>query len=447
MTTASPDTTRLVDVTTPPETSARVARDDAKNARPRFRPPTKRPVGKLVLLVLVLVIAGGVVWTRMRPKPVTTTEVVRGTAIDAVYATATVEALERVTVKAKVTGSILELKAREGDRVKKGDLLAIIDSPTLKYELAKGKADQWAASQQAGSASPQLAMVHAQAKATASDLKEAREERDRLEKLVASGAATAADLDKASNRVATLEAMLASQEAQAKSSKIDLQAKASGSNAAVSELAAKLADAEVRAPIDGVVLARNVEPGELVPVNGVLFKIGDVTRLVLECSVDEADIGRISVGKKAAVSLYAFPKRAFHGEVFDIFPEADRNKKSFLVKVRLTDVPPELRSGMSAEVNIIVDEHAGALLAPAEAIDADNQVWVVSGDRVERRKLTIGVRDMLRVEVLNGLAEGDRVVTAGVDGLTPNAKVKATFEPPNKNSVMPKTSAGGGGSL
>ncbi len=423
------------------------ATDDAKAPRPRFRPPKKRPIGRIVLVLLVLAIAGGVTWMRLRPKPVTTTDVVRGTAIDAVYATATVEALDRVTVKTKVAGSILELKVREGDRVKKGDLLAVIDSPALKYQLEKGKADQWAASQQAGASSPQLAVLLAQQKGTASDLALAKEERDRTKKLVDSGAATNTDLDKANNKVTLLEATLASQEAQAKSLKIDLQAKASGSNAAVNELAAKLADAEVRSPIDGVVLGRSVELGELVPLNGVLFKIGDVTKLVLECSVDEADIGRISVGKKAAVSLYAFPKQAFHGEVFEIFPDADRNKKSFLVKVRLTDAPAELRSGMSAEVNVIVAEHSGALLAPAEAIDADDQVWVVHGDRVERRKLTIGVRDMLRVEVLSGLAEGDQVVTAGVDALTPNAKIKATYEAPNKNSVMPKSSTGGGGSL
>ncbi|MFO0675853.1 MAG: efflux RND transporter periplasmic adaptor subunit [Polyangiaceae bacterium] len=102
----------------------------------------------------------------------------------------------------------------------------------------------------------------------------------------------------------------------------------SGSNAAVSELAAKLSDTEVRAPMDGVVLARLVEPGELVPANGALFRLGDVSNLVLECAVDEADVGRLAVGKKAAVSLYAFPKRVFHGAVFAIFPDADRAKKS-----------------------------------------------------------------------------------------------------------------------
>jgi multidrug efflux pump subunit AcrA (membrane-fusion protein) len=415
--------------------------------RPRFRPPKKRPIGRIALGLLVIAIIAAVVFVRMRPKPVTTTAVVRGIAVEAVYATGTVEAYDRVTIKARVAGAVAELKVREGDRVKKGDLLAVIDSPTLKYELAKGKIEQWAASQQASKASPLVASIEAQAKATEAELKGARDDRDRLKKLVSTGSATQADLDKAENRVAMLEAQLAAQQAQRRSLLIDLGAKASGSNAAVEELAARLAEAELRSPLDGVVLSRSVEPGEYVPLNGPLVRIGNVDALVLECAVDEADIGRIAIGRKAAVALYAFPKQAFHGEVFEIFPDADRTKKTFLVKVRLSDAPAGLRSGMSGEVNLVVEEHPGALLVAADAIDAAGMGWVVAGDRAEQRKITIGIRDMLRAEVLSGLVEGDRVVVTGADALKPGARVKATFVAPDVNAVLPKSSGPSGGSL
>ena len=415
--------------------------------RPRFR-PTKRPrLVRIALLILLVFAVGFGVWLKMRPKSVTTTAAVRGVAIDAVYAIATVEALDRVTVRTKVAGSILDLKVREGDVVKKGDILAVIDNPSLKFQLDRGKAEQWAASQQASPSSPQMAVLVAQAKMTEASLNNAREEHRRLAQLTASGAATPSDLDRAANNVGVLEAQLASQRAQAKALRIDLSAKSSGSNAALSELAARLSDAEVRAPIDGVVLTRLVEPGEVVPLNGMLFKIGDVRNLFLECSVDEADIGRIAVGKRAAVSLYAFPKRVFHGEVFEILPEADRTKKSFLVKVRLSDPPPQLRSGMSAEVNIIVDEHANALLAPGEAIDVNNAVWVLGGDRVEKRTVEIGVRDMLRVEILSGLSDGDQIVVSGINGLQQGTKVKATFQEAQGNALGPKALSEGGHSL
>lgn len=426
---------------------SRSGAEEKAGARPRFRPTRRRKIGRFAAAVAVLLVLSGVGWSRLRPKPVTTTAVVRGSAIDAVYATATVEALDRVTVKAKVAGSVLDLKVREGDVVKKGDLLATIDSPTLKYQLDRGRADQWAASQQASTSSPQIAVVEAQARMTEASLKNAREELERVQKLVASGATAQAELDRATNNVALLEAQLASQRAQARALRIDLSAKSSGTNAAVSELAAKLADAEVRAPIDGVVLSRLVDPGELVPTNGALFRIGDVRKLVLECSVDEADIGRLAVGKKAAVSLYAFPKQVFRGSVFEILPDADRAKKSFLVKVRLDQPPPQLRSGMSAEVNIVVDEHANVLLAPAEAIDATGSVWLLKGDRVEKRTLEIGVRDMLRVEVLSGLSDGDEVVVGGIDALQPGARVKATAKPASSAAILPKSSGPSGGSL
>lgn len=407
-------------------------------SRPRFQPTKRGNLGRIALVLVLVLVVAAVVWSRLRPRAVTVTPVIRGSAIDAVYAIATVEAADRVTVKAKISGSIFELKVREGHQVKKGDLLATIDSPALKYQLERGKADQWAASQQAGASSPQVAALEAQAQMTEASLKNARDELGRLERLVASGAAPTSDLDRARSNVTVLEAQLSSQRAQAKSLRIDLTARSSGSAAAVSELAARLAEAEVRSPLDGVVLARFVEPGELVPPNGPIFKIGDVGSLVLECSVDEADIGRLTVGKKAAVSLYAFPKQVFHGEVFEILPDADRTKKSFLVKVKLADAPAELRSGMSAEVNVIVDEHADALLAPSEAIDVGNQVWIVRGDRVERRSVQIGVRDMLRTEILGGLAEGDEVVVAGMNELTAGARVKTTVQKASADAVAPK---------
>jgi HlyD family secretion protein len=418
----------------------------ARPARPRFRPAKQRNVLRLVVVVAFALIASVSALIHLKPKAVTSTAVVRGTAIDAVYATATVEALDRVTVKARVSGSILELKAREGDTVKRGDLLAVIDSPSLRFQLQRGKADQWAASQQASATSPQLAMIESQAKMTEASLKNAREDRDRLDRLVASGSVAEAERDRAKNNVTMLEAQLASQKAQTDALRIELTAKSSGSNAAVSELAARLADAEVRAPIDGVVLVRLVDPGELVPQSASLFKIGDVHKLVLECSVDEADIGRLVVGKKAAVSLYAFPKQVFHGDVFEILPDADRSKKSFLVKVRLEDAPPSLRIGMSAEVNIIVDERANALLAPAEAIDSSNSVWLLAGDRVEKRTVVTGIRDMLRVEILSGLSDGDHVILSGTEALAPGVTVKATFQAPDMSAVPAKASAGAGGS-
>ncbi|GAC1580155.1 MAG: efflux RND transporter periplasmic adaptor subunit [Polyangiales bacterium] len=411
--------------------------------RAPFRPTRKSPIGRIISLGGVTAIVAGVVVLRLRSTTVTTAKVMRGTAIEAVYATGTVEASDRVNVKAKTSGSIFELKVKEGARVRKGELLAVIDSPSLKFELARGKAESWAASQQAGANAPQIAVLEAQARATQSAMKTAREDQERLTQLVSSGAATQSDLDRASARVEGLEAELAGISAHQRALRIDLSARVTGSNAAVDSLSAHLRETEVRSPLDGVVLSRSVELGEVVTVNQQIFKVGDVSNLLLECAIDESDIGKVSLGKRAAVSLYAFPQSIHRGEVIEILPDADRGKKSFLVKVKLESPPTGLRSGMSAEVNVIIDERKGALLAPAEAIDSKGETWMVRNNRAEKRILTFGIRDMLRVEVLGGADEGDRLVIEGGAGLENGARVRATekainLSAPQSSAAKPK---------
>lgn len=406
----------LVPATTPPP-------------RPQFRrKPRSRVARAVVGLLLAAALASGAVLA-LEPKPVTATPVVRGTAVDAVYATGSVEAADRVVLKARATGTI-DLKVREGATVKRGDLLARVDSPALKYDLARGQAEAWAASQQASAGAPQLAALDAQARAIEADLHAARDERDRAKKLVSSGAVVQAELDRDDARVAALEAQLQGNEAERRSLRIELSARASGSSAAVDSLAARLADTELRAPMDGVVLSRSVEPGETVMVNQPLLQIGDVNTLELECAIDESDIGRVRVGEKAAVSIYAFRDAVFHGDVVEILPDADRLKKAFVTKIKLTDPPEGLRSGMTVEANVLIAERPGALLAPAEAFDAHGVVLVVQGGRLARRTPTLGVRDMARVEVTGGLAEGELVVVGGADGLSPGARVRPSVVPP-----------------
>ena len=398
-------------------------------ARPKFQPRERRSPARLAAGVLVVLVVCVVVAMKLRPARVTVTPVVRGTAIDAVYATGTIEPFDRVVVKARASGT-LDLKVREGARVRKGDLLAQIDSPVLASDLARGRAELWAASHQAGAKGPQTAALRAQARALEAELNTVKTDQARVRKLVASGSTAQAELDRLVDRAAALDAQLSANTAQQDALGIDLTARARGSSAEVDSLAARLADTEVRAPIDGTVLSRFVEPGEVAMVNSPLFKLGAVENLVLECAIDETDIGRVALGKKVAVSLYAFPQATYKGEVFEILPDADREKKAFVTKVRLLDPPEGLRSGMTAEVNVIIEERSGAMLVPADSVSADGSVHVVAGGRVERRMPSLGVHDMLRVEVLGGLMEGDAVVVAGADGLADGTRVVTVEAPP-----------------
>jgi len=313
----------------------------------------RQNLGILVAGVVALSVAGVVVGKRLQPLPVVVTPVVRGKAVDAVYATGTVEAYDRVNVKAKTNGSILQILVKEGQPVKKGDLLARIDNPVVSFDLKRGQADLSAATAQAGDNAPQLAALRAQAGAVGADLATARADLVRTESLAQSGSVAQAELDRARSHVLQLEGQLAANEAQQRALRIDLTANAARQAAAVQSLATRVSDTEVRAPLDGVVLARSIELGEVVAVNQTLFKVGDTRDLILEVSVDEADVARVhdgvladSVGgSPAAVSLYAFPKDVFRGKVFEIHPDANRDRKAFLVKVRLEKPPAGLAAG------------------------------------------------------------------------------------------------------
>lgn len=417
----------------------------------RARPMWFRRNAPLVapgLVALAIAAPIGVSW--LSPLRVTATPVVRGKAVEAVYATGTVEADNRVNVKAKTNGSLLQVLVKEGQHVKAGDLLARIDNPSVAFDLRRGQADLSAATAQAGDNAPQLAAQRAQADAIGAELATARADLVRTENLVKSGSLPQAELDRAESHVLQLEGQLAANVAQQRALRIDLNANAARQAAAVQSLATRVSDTEVRSPLDGVVLSKSVELGEVVAVNQTLFKVGDTRDLVLEVSVDEADVARVHDGagaheavtmpaSTAAVSLYAFPREIFRGTVFEVLPDANRDRKAFLVKVRLEKPPPGLRSGMSAEVNIITREEEGALLAPSEA-ESDGNVWVVEGDRARRRRVTLGIRDLLRVQVTGGLDEGSAVVVDGQDKLTEGARVAVTLKPADKLTPAPDQS-------
>lgn len=411
------------------------------------RPGWLRRNVRWIVFAVALAGGGGVFVSRkLKPIDVTASPVVRGRAIDAVYATGTVEAEDRVNVKAKTNGSLAEVLVKEGDPVKKGDLLARIDNPFVTFDLLQGKAALNAASAQASKNAPQIEALKGQAKAMAAELEQARLELSRAEMLVKQSAVAQSEVDRAAARVRQIEGQVSANEAQQRAARIDLDANAARTAAQVQSLTSRVTDTEVRAPLDGVVLTKTAEVGEVIVPNQTLFKVGDTRSLILEVSVDEADVSRVQDGRApqgraraasvAAVSLYAFPKQVFRGQVFEVFPDANRDRKAFLAKVRL-DAPPEgMRSGMSAEVNIIAGEKEGALLIPSEA-EASGSIWLVQGGRATKRKVTIGIRDLLRLEVLEGVAEGDLVVVEGQDKIEEGKKVSVTIRPQDKFAPLP----------
>lgn len=434
--------------------------------------PRPRNARRWIVVLASIAVLGVVLALRVaRPTEVAVEPVVRGRAVEAVYATGTVEPLERVEVRSRLSEHVERVLVKEGQAVTAGQLLARIDTPVRRFALSQTQTQLAKARQQAGPRSPQLANLEAQARALASQLALARLDLTRTEQLFARAAATQQELDSARYRAAQLEAQSQAAEAQLASSRLELGATAAQLAVQVQSLAAEADEGAVTSPLAGIVLRRAVEPGEVVSQNQSLFEIADVSTLIVELKVDEADIARVRDGRepaagagsaaaavgsaagdaapstadsvatsaasspasapasaptgatKVALSFFAFPGRAFSGTVAEILPEPDRQRRSYTVKVRLDEPVAGLRVGMTAEANLIVARKDQALLLPAEALDG-GYAWFAENGRAVRRQVMIGIRDLTRVELLAGATEGALAITdAAARKLRPGAKV------------------------
>ena len=196
--------------------------------------------------------------------------------------------------------------------------------------------------------------------------------------------------------------------------------------AAVSAQRERLADFVLRAPLDGVVLRRDGEVGEIAEPGDVLFWVGPLRPLWVVADVDEEDIPLVGQQQTALLKADAFPDATPTGTVQQITPKGDPVNKSYRVRIALPDTTP-LRIGMTVEVNIVVDRKADALLVPASALRVDSGgrfVFAVENGRAVARRVAVGIVGTERIEIVDGieagmpilrdppagLADGDRIV-------------------------------------
>ncbi|HWL21437.1 MAG TPA: efflux RND transporter periplasmic adaptor subunit [Bradyrhizobium sp.] len=198
----------------------------------------------------------------------------------------------------------------------------------------------------------------------------------------------------------------------------------------------------LRAPLDGMVLRRDGEVGEIAGPTDVLFWVGPPTPMQVVAEVNEEEINRIAVGQKALLRSEAFPGQALRASVSQITPKGDPTRKTFRVYLLLPPDTP-LRIGMSVEANIIFREKQAALVVPAEAV-ATNAVQVVANDRIERVPVTIGIRGSRNVEIVGDVSRGMAVLSPARIDLADGTKVridggkaKQASAPPSESSATP----------
>lgn len=303
--------------------------------------------------IIVIAVIAVFAW-RARPA-VQAARIVRGPAVEAVYATGTVEPVLWAKVGPKATGRIADILVREGDPVKRGTVLARLDDRE----------------------------VAALVKQQAAREEFLRDEEARRQKLFDKQLISRQDYDKTvSDHEQALESLNAARQA--------------------------LADLTLVAPLTGKVLRQDGQPGEVVTNASVLFWVGESSRLWVVAEVDEEDIPRIHPKQRVLIKADAFAGQALEGRVAEITPKGDPVNKTYRVRVDLPADTP-LTIGMTTEVNIIVREESNALLAPVSAV-VDGHLWTVQDGHAYRRSVKTGVVGDRMVQILSGAAESDTVI-------------------------------------
>ena len=381
-------------------------------------------------VALVLLIVGGLIaatsgGTKIDPSKLAKVE--KGDLAKSVVATGKVEPITKVEVKSKASGIVKKLYVDAGDVVKKGQLLAQLD----KEEIA-AQVDQSRAALQAAEASLKGANAdyeRAKVDAEGPDVPLLKRAYERAVGMAKEGVVSTSALEDAQKnyelalnkqnvakaQVTVLRAKMAQAEAQV-----------AQDNANLKQLEEQLSYTDIESPIDGIILSRDVEMGDAVSSILVLgssatlvMTIGDTSEVYVKGKVDESDIGKVYLGQPARIKVESFKDKTFHGKVTKISPmgvEKD-NVTTFEVRVSINNPGGELKAEMTANAEIILEEHKNVLQIPEGAIlyDKDKKASVEIPDpkgKEGKRKIAvnIGISNGAKTELLSGLKEGDQVV-------------------------------------
>jgi RND family efflux transporter MFP subunit len=178
----------------------------------------------------------------------------------------------------------------------------------------------------------------------------------------------------------------------------------------------------LRAPLDGMVLRRDSEVGEIAGPTDVLFWVGPPAPMQVVAEINEEEINRIAAGQKAFLRSEAFPGRALRATVSQITPKGDPTRKTFRVYLRLPQDTP-LRIGMSVETNIIFREKPTAIVVPAEAVAGD-AIQMVDDGRIKRVPITVGIRGSRNLEIIGDVAKGTTVLSPARRDLADGARIR-----------------------
>jgi HlyD family secretion protein len=397
----------------------------------------------LVAILLAAAVVTGAVFTRRGPAPVEVeiTPASRVATLQSfVTASGEITAIRSADIGSSIMGRLVSLRVREGDRVRAGQTLAIIDPEQAASAVAGSAAAVQAVEADARGAVSAVRAAQADVSVAQARLDDARRTLRRTRELHTQGLVAQQSLDAAAAADDTAQAQLAS--ATAALQRVEQAAEGAGrrvAQARTEERRARdsLAKTRIEAPIDGVVTRLDVEEGEMVVMGvqnqpgTILMTVSDLSGVEAEVKVAEADVLRLELNDPSTVTLEALPGQTFRGRVVEVgasaLPQvgAQAAAREFKVLVRLDDAGSRLRPGLTCDVEILVDERRNALVVPLQSVV---ERTVAGGTRragvfVERDGTVTfslvartGIIGGLSIEV-EGIADGARVVSGPIQAL------------------------------
>lgn len=336
-------------------------------------------------LVFALVLAAGCTKESAGPPPqgvrkarVQIAPVTRGSVSYEIETVGSFEAEEEVSVAAGVPGIVTKVMFKEGDRVTPETVLCTIDEERYTLEEAQAQAEKNRAAAELAQAklahSRRLPLVE-QGHLTEDEMREFKTAVDRA----------TADLDRA--------------------------------GAALSLAVKARKDSFIRPPKPGVINSKHVATGEYAVAGRLIAKLLDISALYVRFTVPESESARLVRGLKITFTARISGEKAFSAEVIWVSQMADPRSRTVECKARVIEPPPDLKPGFSGLVKIVLEERGDALLVPSTAVLPTERgfvAYVLDGTKVKERSLRLGVRTLDdRVEILDGLAEGDKLVIRG----------------------------------
>lgn len=373
------------------------------------------------IMIILLVLAVSFATYRWWQGPLLPSyEVVSSPLIQTVVASGRVEKVSRTQIGSEITGVVLERLVQEGDRVSRGDILLVLKSDEISAQVRQAEAEL---KELETTRRPQAEVDLANAKV---QLEQAQRETlrrrntelgilsaEEREKSIEAERLARNYLESARLKVASL--------APNKVEEIKLRER-------LAALQAQLAKTKIRAEVSGIILTRNVEPGNLVQPSQTLFTIALDGATEIRVPFDERNLPLLALQQKAAVIADAYPDQSFPAHINFIAPSIDAQRGTVDVRLTIDPVPDFLRQDMTVSVNVETNKRERTLVIPNDALSSISgnkaMVVLVRDRKIQRHTITLGLRGLVMSEVVAGLKEGDHVLTDAESVLKDGTRVR-----------------------